>query len=65
MATKRSSHLSVRLKPREAEQLKQVADGRDVAVAELVGICLSSVMLKDIMAAELPAAEQPVEAGHA
>jgi hypothetical protein len=64
MAAKRSSRLSIRVRPREVERLKQLADDRDVTVAELVRICLSSVMLQDLVAVELPARKLPVEAGH-
>jgi hypothetical protein len=56
--------LSIRVRPREIERLKRVADDRDITVAELVRTCLSAVMLQDLMAVELPAVKRSVEAGH-
>jgi hypothetical protein len=64
MAAKRSSRLSIRVRPREVERLKQLASDRDITLAELVRTCLSSVMLRDTLAVELPVRKLPVEAGH-
>jgi hypothetical protein len=64
MATKRSCMLTIRVRPREIERLKQVASDRDLTVTELVRASLSALMLKDIMAVELPVVKLPVEAGH-
>jgi hypothetical protein len=65
MASKRSCTLSIRFRPREIERLKQAAIAQDLTVTELIRGSLWSLMLKDMMAVELPPAKQPVEARHA
>jgi len=64
MASKRSYTFSIRFRPREIERLRQAASAQDLTVTELIRASLTSLMLKDLLAAELPAAKQPAEAGH-